>query len=55
MWMSVRVCVCVVCECVGDLCLLIHCDGLYMLGSRYGPVGVGVVLLEWVCHCGCEL
>jgi len=23
--------------------------------SRCGLVGVGVALLEWVCHCGCGL
>ena len=42
-------------------CELIWCDGLYMLGlgngiiSRYGLVGVGVALLEWVwpCWSGC--
>ena len=39
----------------------VECDGLYMLspGSgtirRCGPVGVGVVLLEWTFHCGGEL
>jgi hypothetical protein len=37
------------------------CDGLYMLSSgngtisRCGPVQVGVVFLENVWHCGCEL
>jgi hypothetical protein len=37
------------------------CGGLNMLGPgsgtirRYGPVGVGVALVEGVCHCGCEL
>jgi hypothetical protein len=37
------------------------CDGLYMLGPgsgtiwRCGLVGVGVALLEWVCHCGSGL
>ena len=37
------------------------CDGLYILGpgsgtiSRYGPVGIGVVLLEYVFHCGYRL
>jgi hypothetical protein len=36
-------------------------DGLHMLGSgsgtvrRCGPVGVGVVLLEEMCNCGCGL
>jgi hypothetical protein len=35
-----------------------HCDGLYMLGPgsgtiwRCGLIGVGVALLEYVCHCG---
>jgi hypothetical protein len=35
-----------------------HCDGLYMFGPgsgnirRYGLVGVGVILLEYVCHYG---
>ena len=34
------------------------CNGLYKLYPRNstirrcGPVGVGVALLEWVCHCG---
>jgi hypothetical protein len=38
--------------------ILSECDGLYMLGPgsvpvrRCGLVGVGVALLEWVCHCG---
>jgi hypothetical protein len=38
-----------------------RCDGLYMLSlergtiRRYGPVDVGVALLEEVCHCGCRL
>ena len=37
------------------------CDGLHMLGPgsgtirKCGPVGVGVTLLEEVCHCGCGL
>jgi hypothetical protein len=36
-------------------------DGLYMLGPgsstirRHGPVGVGMTLLESMCHCGCGL
>ena len=36
-------------------------DGLYMFGpgsgtiSRYGSVGIGVVLLEYVFHCGYRL
>ena len=41
------------------LCVYISlCGGLNILGPesgtiwRYGLVGVGVALLEWVCHCG---
>jgi hypothetical protein len=45
------------------ICILLHgcCHGLYILGPgsgticRYGLVGIGVIWLEYVCHCGCGL
>ena len=44
-----------------EVSLLTTCGGLDMLDPergtiwRYGLVGVGVALLEEVCHCGCRL
>ena len=32
--------------------LLTLCSGLNMLGQGSGPFGIGVALLEEVCHCG---